>query len=86
MHLFRMLSPKTHKQATDSSLRTSYKFIIFFNTGDEEHILFFIDIIFITIFMIRLIRQKQYPAWRKMFKGDAFTAGVKLRLYFIHKQ
>ena len=33
-----------------------------------------------------LFKQKQYPAWRKMFKGDAFTAGVKLRLYCIHKQ
>jgi len=56
MHHFRMLSPKTHKQATDSSLRTlSYKFILFFNTGDEEHKLFFIDIIYVTMFMIKLI-------------------------------
>ena len=65
MHLFRMLSPKTHKQATDSSLRTSYKFIIFFNTGDEEHILFFIDIIYVTMFMIRLIQTKTIPSMEK---------------------
>ena len=41
------------------------KFILVFNTGDKVHVLFFIDIIFITMFMIRLIKQKQYPAWRE---------------------
>ena len=65
MPLFRMLSPKTHKQATDSSIRTSYKFLIFFNTGDEEHILFFIDIIYVTMFMIRLIQTKTIPSMEK---------------------
>ena len=48
------------------------KFILVFNTGDKVHVLFFIDIIFIIMFMIRLIKQtawkKNVEMWRKRSK------------------